>query len=407
MIQNPYNSSVKATLLNRISLILGSIGLYVALLLTLEKALNIQLPCGNGGGCAKVANHPSGVFLDVPVAYYGLFGYILITLITVLRFSTDHSNQRSLTNISIFLTGVGALASLWLQFVSFTVIRAFCPYCFTSAVAMVSLFVVQLLLRKTLASSSVANEAVADGEYPRPDAAGIQSDKKWKLIAYAVPVLALAIAYGQSTMLARQLGGVSALSAEKMAGIELISKDSHIFGDPAAPVTILEYADLGCPTCQIVAPKLKEYVEKNQGKIRLVYRHFLIDQHELSPTAAAMSEIAADKGRFWEYTGALMAGMNGKEIKEVQPIMDAATAAGLDTKEMVERLKNVNDPVYARITADRKVADAIGVNGTPTFVVMVPGETPKIMQAKGLYNLMESDFLSKLPSSTFSSGGKP
>jgi len=29
------------------------------------------------------------------------------------------------------------------------------------------------------------------------------------------------------------------------------------------------------------------------------------------------------------------------------------------------------------------------------------------MQAKGLYNLMESDFLSKLPPSTFSAGGKP
>lgn len=406
MTQNSYNSSVKATILNRISLVLGSIGLYVALLLTLEKAMNIQLPCGSGGGCAKVADHPSGMFLDVPVAYYGLFGYILITLITVLRFSTDNANQKSLTNIAVFLTGVGALASLWLQFVSFTVIHAFCPYCFTSAVAMVSLFVTQLLLRNALKASNAPEATVVDGEYPRPSV-GIRTDKKWKLIAYAVPVLALAIAYGQSTMLSRQLGGVSALSAEKMAGIELISKDSHIFGDPAAPVTILEYADLGCPTCQMVAPKVKEYVEKHPGKVRLVYRHFLIDQHELSPTAAAMSEIAADKGRFWEYIRALMAGMNGKEIKEVQPIMDAATAAGLDTKEMIERLKDVNDPVYARITADRKVADAIGVNSTPTFVVMVPGETPKIMQAKGLYNLMESDFLSKLPPSTFSAGGKP
>jgi len=398
---------VKATLLNRISLVLGSIGLYVALLLTLEKAMNIKLPCGNGGGCSKVADHPSGMFLDVPVAYYGLFGYILITLITVLRFSTDHANQRSLTNIAVVLTGIGALASVWLQYISFTVIRAFCPYCFTSAVAMVSLFVVQLLLRKSLAASNVSEAVVLDGEYPRPGTADIQTDKKWKLIAYAVPALALAIAYGQSTMLSRQLGGVSALTAEKMAGIELISKDSHIFGDPAAPVTILEYADLGCPTCQLVAPRLKEYVEKNPGKIRLVYRHFLLDQHELSPTAAAMSEIAADKGRFWEYIRALMAGLNGKEIEEVQPIMDAAAAAGLDTKEMLDRLKDVNDPVYARITADRKVADAIGVNSTPTFVVMVPGETPKIMQAKGLYNLMESDFLTKLPPSTFSAGGKP
>ena len=377
-----YNSSVKAVLLNRITLVLGSIGLYVALLLTLEKAMNITLPCGTGGGCAKVADHSSGMFLNIPVAYFGLVGYILFSLIALLRFNTDRANFRSLTVVATCLGALGTLASVWLQFISFTVIHAMCPYCLTSAVAMTLIFITQLLLLKEVKGASEAE--LVDTKAP------------FGILKYLIPIAALSIAAIQSSMLQSSLRGVQAFSESKLGGLPLIGKQPHFFGDEKAPITILEFADLGCPTCQKMAPQVKEFVEKYPGKVRLVYRHFLIDQHEMSPTAAAMAEIASDKGRFWDYTRALMAGMDGNEIHEIDPILSAAKAAGLDPKDMVSRVQDTSDPIYQRIADDRKVADAIGVKGTPTFILIVPGKDPQIMQTEGFRHLMDSDVIDKL-----------
>jgi len=381
-VDQKYNSSVKAVLLNRITLVLGSIGLYVAMLLTLEKAMNITLPCGSGGGCAKVAEHPSGYFLTIPVAYFGLVGYLLLSLIAVLRFNTDRANFRSLTVVATGLGAIGTLASLYLQLISFTVIHAVCPYCLTSAVAMTLIFVTQVLLLKE--TKKATDEQLVDTASP------------FKLLKLGLPLVALAVAGIQSTTLQSSLRGVAAFSESKLGGLPLIGNQPHSFGDEKAPITIVEFADLGCPTCQKMAPQVKEFIEKYPGKVRLVYRHFLIDQHEMSPTAAAMAEIAADKGRFWDYTRALMAGMDGNEIHDVEPILSAARAAGLDPKDMLPRLQDTNDPVYQRISDDRKVADAIGVKGTPTFILMVPGKDPQIMQTEGFRQLMGSDLIDKL-----------
>jgi len=381
-VDQKYNSSVKAVLLNRISLVLGSIGLYVSLLLTLEKALDIKLPCGAGGGCSKVAEHPSGYFLNIPVAYFGLVGYLLLALIAVLRFNTDRANFRSLTVVATGLGAIGTLASLYLQFISFTVIHALCPYCLTSAIAMTLLFITQLMLLGEVKKATEGD--LVDARSP------------FNILKFVLPITALAVAGVQSSMLQSSLRGVQAFSESKLGGLPLISAQPHSFGDEKAPITIVEFADLSCPTCQKMAPQVKEFVEKYPGKVRLVYRHFLIDQHEMSPTAAAMSEIAADKGRFWDFTRALMAGMDGNEIQDVEPILAAAKAAGLDPKEMLPRLQDTSDPVYQRISDDRKVADAIGVKGTPTFILIVPGKDPQIMQTEGFRHLMQSDLLDKL-----------
>jgi protein-disulfide isomerase len=61
-------------------------------------------------------------------------------------------------------------------------------------------------------------------------------------------------------------------------------------GDPAAPVTIIEYASLTCPHCAQfhteVLPELKErYI--TPGKVRLIYRDFPLDQKALAAAALA------------------------------------------------------------------------------------------------------------------------
>jgi protein-disulfide isomerase len=61
-------------------------------------------------------------------------------------------------------------------------------------------------------------------------------------------------------------------------------------GNPDAPVTLIEYASLTCPHCAQfhteVLPELKErYIE--DGKVRLIYRDFPLDERALMAAALA------------------------------------------------------------------------------------------------------------------------
>lgn len=63
-----------------------------------------------------------------------------------------------------------------------------------------------------------------------------------------------------------------------------------VYGDPEAPVTIVEYASLTCPHCATFAnsfyPELKEkYLDT--GKAKLVYRNYIMNRVDIAASAAA------------------------------------------------------------------------------------------------------------------------
>ncbi len=63
-----------------------------------------------------------------------------------------------------------------------------------------------------------------------------------------------------------------------------------VYGDPDAPVTIVEYASLTCPHCATFAnsyyPELKEkYLDT--GKAKLVYRNYIMNRVDIAASAAA------------------------------------------------------------------------------------------------------------------------
>lgn len=69
-----------------------------------------------------------------------------------------------------------------------------------------------------------------------------------------------------------------------------------VYGDPAAPVELIEYGSLTCPHCasfsKDVLPRLQaDFIES--GKLRFVFRNFVRDRYDLA--AAAASRCLTDK----------------------------------------------------------------------------------------------------------------
>ncbi len=145
--------------------------------------------------------------------------------------------------------------------------------------------------------------------------------------------------------------------------------DLPVAGNPRGDVTIVEFMDYRCGYCKAVKPTLDEVV-RGDGKIRLVFKEFPI----LGPASrtASMAAIAAHKqGKYLAFHNALMAYPNNLND---DVIFALARQVGLDVNKLKEDMKSPE--VQALIEKTHKLAQDLGINGTPGFVIgdqIIPG----------------------------------
>jgi protein-disulfide isomerase/uncharacterized membrane protein len=370
---------VKAILLNRIILVLAFVGLFIAGTLSIEAATGAVVPCGpSGGGCEIVARHPSSKIAGIPVAYIGVLGYLIIGGLAILRAAQGVHRARQLVTFGYIAAALGTLASLYLQFQSFFVIRATCIWCLSSAALMIVLLITHALLAQELESNPTPPDSVAPGF--------------GKLDLPMIAVLPVLVGVGLVTMgmtmgKGSGNGAIPVPDGENLANVVIIPDKANWFGEKTAPLTIVEFADILCPSCQQTSPQVKEFVSQNKGKVSLVFRHYpLVSIHPQAGAAAAIAEAAADQGKFWDFTLAVMA----KQMKPESPeeLLTVAQEAGIDTATIRQRIGNTKDVVYERIDRDLKAVKALGINSTPTFLLVANG---KVIDTAG-----PSDILPKL-----------
>jgi len=161
-------------------------------------------------------------------------------------------------------------------------------------------------------------------------------------------------------------------------------------GDPNAPIQIVEYGDFQCPHCKNFAtdtePLLREYFAKT-GKIRFTYRsagNWVSSSAQApnaeSQAAAEAAYCAGDQNKFWEMHDSLFA--NTRDVENQGSFSDKRLAAmaesvGLDMTAFNDCYKNGNGKYADRVQKDFDEGTAVGLNGTPFFVITykVNGET--------------------------------
>jgi protein-disulfide isomerase len=139
---------------------------------------------------------------------------------------------------------------------------------------------------------------------------------------------------------------------------------SPVRGSDSAPVTVVEFADFECPFCQKLAPELDALLEKRSGKVRFVYKFMPLSMHPHGEQAARAAIAAQAQGKFWEMHHQLFA--NGTHLEDTD-LDTYAKGLGLDMARFHGDLQA--PATKARLDADRKLADDLGVKGTPTLYV--------------------------------------
>ncbi len=157
----------------------------------------------------------------------------------------------------------------------------------------------------------------------------------------------------------------AAAPGETGASVGSVTWDRHSYGDPAAPLLVVEHADFECPYCAAAAPVLRRVVDGSGGRVRLVFRHFpLFTKHPFALTAALASEAAAEQGAFWELHDELFT--HQSSLTDADLVAHAARA-GLPRPELV--VGEAAQQHRPAVEADYADAGAAGVRGTPTLFV--------------------------------------
>jgi protein-disulfide isomerase len=157
-----------------------------------------------------------------------------------------------------------------------------------------------------------------------------------------------------------------------------VRRDDPVKGRPGAPVTLVLFSDFQCPFCARANPTVEEIESAYPNDVRLVWKHLPLPFHPNAMPAALAAEAARRQGgapKFWAMHDRLFSNQSALSTARYEQY---AREIGLD---LARFRKDMADPALrARIDEDVQLAQRLGVNGTPTFVIN--GE--RVVGANGL-----------------------
>ena len=149
------------------------------------------------------------------------------------------------------------------------------------------------------------------------------------------------------------------------------TKDVPSLGPSHAPVTVVEYADLQCPTCARLHEFLeKELLPKYGDKVRVIFKEFPLPWHDWSATAAVANECAyqINPSAFPRYRTLIFANQNAISPSNVRELLlNLGDDAGVDRARLAACMDSKAS--LSRVEAGRQEGEGLGIHGTPTSFV--------------------------------------
>lgn len=150
---------------------------------------------------------------------------------------------------------------------------------------------------------------------------------------------------------------------------ELLNDSATPFaGDAEAEVTLVEFFDYRCTYCRRVVGSVQALLE-SEDDFKVAFKEFpVLGEDSVRAAQAALASREQDL-----YVPFHLALMQASDLSHAG-IMQVARDVGLDTDKLVE---DMQDPAIQRaIEANYALADKLGIEGTPAFVIgdrLVPG----------------------------------
>lgn len=151
-----------------------------------------------------------------------------------------------------------------------------------------------------------------------------------------------------------------------------ITEQDAMTADDTAPVQMVIFSDFECPACSDFALMSRQWLQRYDGKINLIFKHYPLssacnpemeyDMHPNACAAAKASQAALRQGKFWEFHDLLF---DRSFTAEELPLL--AAEAGLDLSQF---LKDLSDPtIEEKVQQDIELANELKIMGTPSIFI--------------------------------------
>lgn len=127
--------------LYRTSVALVTLGLLVSMYMTIYKITSNNAMCLGSGDCSTVNSSKYAEINGIPVAVFGVAGYLAILAVHIF----ENRNRFFKQNSTLMIFGMsltGFIFTVWLIYVEVALLKAICPFCVTSQVAMTLIFMI-------------------------------------------------------------------------------------------------------------------------------------------------------------------------------------------------------------------------------------------------------------------------
>ena len=139
-------------------------------------------------------------------------------------------------------------------------------------------------------------------------------------------------------------------------------KRDFSIGRPDAPITVVEFFDYNCGYCKRAFPDIMKLTQKNPD-VRVVFKEFPI----LGPASEQAARAALASKSVGKYFAIHQSLLNARGNVSGAALSSLIEKHGLNADEIVTRGKNKD--IDAHIMDVRNLAQSLGVNGTPAFII--------------------------------------
>jgi protein-disulfide isomerase len=207
----------------------------------------------------------------------------------------------------------------------------------------------------------------------------------------AVAVVAVAIAVSQGTDDEPADGGGNAPAAGRSADVgplfEGMPQDGVSLGDPDAPATLTEFADLQCPFCAEYAREalpavIDRYVRPGRVRLELQLLSFIGPD---SQRGAQLAAAAAQQDRMWQFSDLFFNHQGAENTGYATDTFLRRLARETPGLDVQQAFADRDSPAARRLLRQSQAqATALGVDSTPTFLLRRGAAPPQPLQLPAL-----------------------
>lgn len=198
------------------------------------------------------------------------------------------------------------------------------------------------------------------------EAQKVQIDQEIHAYLLAHPEILIDMSKKLQDKMAKEQSQKSVAAVKANADKLFNNANSPTAGDHAGVVTMVEFFDYQCVHCAKMHPVTQQLMKANPN-IKVIYKEFPIFG-KASEYAAAAALAANKQGKYVAMRNALF---NSGDIegKMTEAKVDAiAKKVGLNVVQMKQDMKSAD--VVVELKATRELAQALGLQGTPAFVIV-------------------------------------